>query len=192
MDIIVEHLWKRYGDKQVFQDYSLRIRQGTVSAIMAPSGAGKTTLIRLLAGLETADSGTISGLDGKKVSMVFQEDRLCSHLSAVMNIRFVCDKNISKNQICNELQQVGLGGSELRPVSELSGGMKRRVALVRALLVPYDILILDEPFKGLDEEMKEKVMDYTKEKSSGKTVILVTHDEKEAEYMGGSSPIYRL
>lgn len=185
MDIIVEHLCKRYGEKQIFQDYSVRIREGEVSVIMAPSGEGKTTFIRLLAGLETADSGTISGLDGKKISMVFQEDRLCNHLNAVMNIRLVCDKNVSKEQIYDELQRVGLAGSEIQAVSELSGGMRRRVALLRALLASYDVLILDEPFKGLDDEIKKKVMDYTKQKSAGKTVILVTHDEEEAKYMKG-------
>lgn len=185
MDIVVEHLYKRYGEKQIFEDYSVRIKEGAVSVIMAPSGEGKTTFLRLLAGLETPDSGTVRGLEGKKISMVFQEDRLCSQLNAVMNIRLVCDKNISKKRICEEMYAIGLAGSETQSVSELSGGMRRRVALVRALLAPYDILILDEPFQGLDGQTKKKVMDYTWRKSSGKTVILVTHDEEEARYMKG-------
>lgn len=185
MDITVKNLNKKYKNKAVLEDYSAVIKEGEITVIMAPSGMGKTTFIRILAGLEPADSGTIQGIEGKKISMVFQEDRLCNNLNAVSNVHMVCGKNILKKQICDELDKVGLIGSETQPVSQLSGGMKRRVALVRALMASYDLLILDEPFKGLDEENKKKVMDYTKEKTQGKTVVLVTHEEDEASYMGG-------
>ena len=161
------------------------MKEGCVTSIMAPSGWGKTTLLRILAGLERADEGRIGGLENKKISMVFQEDRLCGNLSAISNIRFVCSKKMPKSQIYEELKKAGLEGEELVPVRKLSGGMKRRVALVRALIVPFDVLILDEPFDGLDDQNKNRMIHYVRERSKGKTVILVTHEKKEAEAMGG-------
>ena len=185
MDIEVINVSKKYGEKEVLRNFSIKIKEGTVTSVMAPSGAGKTTLLRILAGLEKADEGSVIGMENKRIGMVFQEDRLCENLNAVSNIRLVCDSGITVRQIEEELQRVGLSGSERQPVRELSGGMRRRTALVRALLSSYDILILDEPFKGLDEHKKNEVMSYTLEKSMGKTVILVTHDENEAKFMDG-------
>lgn len=184
MDISITNLCKKYGDKQVLHCFSATIKKGTVTCIKAPSGKGKTTLLRILSGLEKADSGSIQGLEDYRISMVFQEDRLCENMSAADNIKLVCGKHFSKEQIMDELKAVGLEGSERQPVRELSGGMRRRTALLRALMASYDILILDEPFQGLDGENKKKIMDYTKLKSEGKTVLLVTHDEEEAGYMG--------
>lgn len=185
MDIVIDHLSKRFGEKEVIKDFSIRIKEGGVTSIMAPSGWGKTTLLRILAGLEKLDEGRIDGLENKKISMVFQEDRLCGNLSCVSNIRLVCNREVQKSRIYEELEKAGLGGEELVLAGKLSGGMKRRVALVRALIVPYDVLILDEPFDGLDDQNKERMIRYVKERSKGKTVILVTHEKKEAEAMGG-------
>lgn len=185
MDIVIDHLSKRFGEKEVIKDFSVRIKEGGVTSIMAPSGWGKTTLLRILAGLEKLDEGRIDGLENKKISMVFQEDRLCGNLSCVSNIRLVCNREVQKSRIYEELEKAGLGGEELVLAGKLSGGMKRRVALVRALIVPYDVLILDEPFDGLDDQNKERMIRYVKERSKGKTVILVTHEKKEAEAMGG-------
>lgn len=186
MDIVISNLSKKFGEKKVIADFSIRIKEGSVLSIMAPSGGGKTTLLRILAGLETADKGRIEGLENRKISMVFQEDRLCSNLSAVSNIRFVCGKKIMESKIYNELEEAGLKGNEKYPVRELSGGMRRRIAIVRALTVPCDVLILDEPFTGLDMENKKRMADYIIKRSEGKTVILVTHDKEEAEAMGGN------
>lgn len=159
--------------------------------MMAPSGAGKTTLLRILAGLEKADSGQIEGLEGLRISMVFQEDRLCENLSASANIRLVRgkkrwgrDKKLEA-KISKAMAAVGLGGCEDQPVREFSGGMRQRTALLRALYSEWDVLFLDEPFKGLDEETKELVIEYTKKQCFGKTVIFVTHDRSEAGKMGG-------
>lgn len=186
MDIIITDLCKKYGEKQVLNHFSCEIKKGVFTCIMAPSGEGKTTLLRILAGLEKADSGSLQGMEDMRISMVFQEDRLCGNLSAIDNVKLVCGRDMPQEQIIRELQAVGLAGSERQPVSGLSGGMRRRTALVRALMASYDMLILDEPFIGLDEENKRKIMDYTKLKCRGKTVLLVTHDEEEAEYMGCS------
>lgn len=191
MDIVINSLSKKYGEKEVIKNFSARIKDGSVLSVMAPSGGGKTTLLRILAGLETADKGDIEGLENKKVSMVFQEDRLCNDLNAITNIRIICGKKnngpkwITDSRIYDELEKSGLKGNEKYPVRELSGGMRRRIAIVRALMADYDILILDEPFAGLDLENKKRMADYIKEKSKGKTVILVTHDKAEAEIMGG-------
>lgn len=191
MDIVINSLSKKYGEKEVIKNFSARIKDGSILSVMAPSGGGKTTLLRILAGLETADKGYIEGLENKKVSMVFQEDRLCNDLNAVTNIRIICGKKtngpkgITDSRIYDELEKAGLKGNEKYPVRELSGGMRRRIAIVRALMADYDILILDEPFAGLDLENKKRMADYIKEKSKGKTVILVTHDKAEAEIMGG-------
>lgn len=161
--------------------------------MMAPSGAGKTTLLRILAGLglEKVDSGQIEGLEGLRISMVFQEDRLCENLSASANIRLVRgkkpwgrDKKLEA-KISKAMAAVGLGGCEDQPVREFSGGMRQRTALLRALYSEWDVLFLDEPFKGLDEETKELVIEYTKKQCFGKTVIFVTHDRSEAGKMGG-------
>lgn len=185
MSIKINQLSKKYAENQVLKDYTASFEEGSITTIMAPSGFGKTTLLRILAGIEKADSGNIIGMENKKISMVFQEDRLCENLSSLSNIRLVCDNSVSKLQIVQNLQAAGLTGIEMQPVRELSGGMKRRVALVRALIVPYDILILDEPFKGLDEENKKNIIQFTKDKCKGKTVIMVTHEEEEVLLMGG-------
>lgn len=188
--IIISHLSKSYGENKVFSDFSAVFERGKTTCIMAPSGAGKTTLLRILTGLETADSGRIEGMDGLKKSMVFQEDRLCENLSVSANIQLVRQKKTwgrdqkEKKEIQEALESVGLAGNGDQQVRELSGGMKRRVALLRALYSDWDILFLDEPFKGLDEETKTQVMCYTKEKCRGKTVIFVTHERSEAEEMG--------
>ena len=133
-------------------------------------------------GLETPDSGTISGLSGLKMSAVFQEDRLCENLSPVSNIRLVAPF-LKKPEIIAAMESVGLSGCFYQPVRELSGGMKRRTAILRALLAEYDVLFLDEPFKGLDAETRRLVIEDTKERSKGKTVILITHEQEDAAAM---------
>ena len=189
--IRISHLSKSYGDHTVFEDFSAVFQKGQTTCMMAPSGAGKTTLLRILAGLEKADSGQIEGLEGLRISMVFQEDRLCENLSASANIRLVRgkkpwgrDKKLEA-KISKAMAALGLGGCEDQPVREFSGGMRQRTALLRALYSEWDVLFLDEPFKGLDEETKELVIEYTKKQCFGKTVIFVTHDRSEAGKMGG-------
>ena len=183
------HLNKSYHDRPVLQDLSLSIPIGQITAVMAPSGVGKTTLLRILMGLETADSGKIEGLDGLRLSAVFQEDRLCANLSPVSNIRLVTGSSLSRQEILSALEQTGLSDCAGQPARELSGGQRRRVALLRALLAPWDLLLLDEPFKGLDTETRKQIMDYVLlhfHKKPGRTALLVTHDESEASYMAGN------
>lgn len=183
LGITIQNLNKSFGEKQVLKDLSLTLPFGKTTALMAPSGSGKTTFIRILMGLEQADSGTITGLDGIRCSAVFQEDRLCENLSSIANIHLVTPKT-SKDLIIDALGQIGLSGCEHQAVRELSGGMKRRVAILRALMSDYDILFLDEPFKGLDASTKELVIGDTRRRCQGKTVLLITHNQEEALAMG--------
>ena len=187
-DIIIKDLCKSFGEKKVLENFSVTFPAGSVSCIMAPSGAGKTTLISIIQVFVKPDSGSISGNE-VPMSAVFQEDRLCEDFNAVSNVRFSCGskKNKkSKEEIVSCLTSLGLGDSLGKPVREFSGGMKRRVAIARALMAEYELLFLDEPFKGLDEELKVSVAEYIRASSAGKTVIAVSHDESEAALLGAT------
>ena len=173
---------KSFGNNTVLNGFSHCFKNGTVTAVLGKSGCGKSTLLNILMGLIKPDSGEVLCPENCRLSAVFQEDRLCENLTASANIRLVTGKRFSKGEIAAELEKVGLVGCENKPVRTLSGGMKRRAALLRALLAEYDVLFLDEPFKGLDIDTKKSVMEYCREKISGKTVVLVTHDETECEF----------
>lgn len=171
---------KHFGDNILFENLNLTLSPGQRYCLMGASGSGKTTLVHMLMGFMKPDVGEIKGITGIRIAAVFQEDRLIEHWDAVKNIRLVCDRSITSKMIQEELKQVGLEEEFGKAVRHYSGGMRRRVAIVRALLAQSDLLILDEPFKGLDEAMKYQVMDYIRTKSEGKTVLLVTHDREEA------------
>ena len=185
----VKHLYKSFGDKVVLRDFSARFPLGAVTSVMAPSGGGKTTLLRILMGLEAADSGTVEGLAGLRQSAVFQEERLCEALSAVANIRLV-NPVLTRGEAEAALSAVGLAGCGNQRVAEFTGGMRRRVAILRALLAQWDVLFLDEPFKGLDEDTKQLVMADTRRRCAGRTVLLVTHDAREADALGAVQVIH--
>ena len=143
-----------------------------MTCIMGKSGIGKSTLLSILMGLEKADEGTVSGMEHQKISAIFQENRLFENLDAVTNIHITTGK--TKEEITGFLKKMELDDIAGKPVS--------RVAIARALLAEYDILIMDEPLQGLDAETKEKVATVIKMQTAGKTVLFVTHDEKEAEF----------
>lgn len=187
-NIVLDRVSKAYDGKVVLRDLSAEFPAGKISCIMAPSGTGKTTLLRILLGLERADSGRIHGLDGVKKSVVFQEDRLCDYLTPISNIRLVAPA-LNESQVLSAMDAVGLLGCEKQPCRELSGGMRRRVALLRALMAEYDVMFLDEPFKGLDAETKAIVMQDTLNRCKGRTVLLVTHDPSEAKAMSAVQTI---
>ena len=174
-----EKIVKKFGENTVLENFSHEFAEGKATAILGRSGGGKTTLLNILMGLLPPDSGEV--VREGQISALFQEDRLCENLTASANIRLVTGKRFSKAQIAEELAAVGLAGCAQKPVRELSGGMKRRTAMLRALLAEYDILFADEPFKGLDEATRAYVMQYFKEKTAGKTVVFVTHDSVESE-----------
>ena len=185
MDVSVVKLNKAFGAHVVLKDVSISFTGGKNTAIMGDSGCGKTTLLRILMGLEAYDSGKIVGVP-EYVSAVFQEDRLLEGFNAVANIAFAADRGVAEKEILSHLDEVGLHESALQSVSEMSGGMRRRVAIVRAVLARKELLLLDEPLKGLDEQTRDKVAAYINRHSSGVTTIMVTHDADEVALMDAS------
>ena len=183
-DIKVAGLRVSYGDKKVFDGFDAVFPEGRLTCVMGPSGCGKTTLLRVLMGFLVPDAGTVESVPRKK-SAVFQEDRLSEDFSVLSNIRMVTGKRVSRETIAAHLGELGLGSELLTPVRELSGGMKRRAAIARAVLFGGDAVFLDEAFKGLDEGTKTLTMDYFLRHTAGKTVVAVTHDPEEAVYMKG-------
>ncbi len=185
MKLLVNDLSKHFGDLPVLNHLSLEMKSGSIYCLMAPSGKGKTTFFRILMGLESADSGQITGLDGIRISAVFQEDRLCETFTPLDNVLLTADPALTRKQVTAELQTLLPLDTMTRPVYTLSGGQKRRTAICRALLAPFDLLILDEPFTGLDEETRMDVIQYLKRKCVGKLVLLSTHQETDVEALGG-------
>lgn len=187
---------KKFGDNTVLDNFSAEFRAGAY-CVTGASGIGKTTLLNIILGLVAPDSGGAavapeeSGTGAEicprgtpfKTAAVFQEDRLCENISAVKNVALVCPKKFDKNIIKEELARVGLSDSLTKPVSQFSGGMRRRVAIVRALIGGADLIIMDEPLKGLDDELKSGIIEYIKEKTAGKIFIFVTHDKNEAKLL---------
>ena len=192
-NVRIKNISKTYGEKQVLSQLSKEFPAGETTVIMGASGCGKTTLLRILLGLEMPDNGEVIGMP-EKVSVLFQEDRLCEDVSAYENIALVLErkrthaqKEAQKHRVEQEAAQVGITAEDLKQnVMELSGGMRRRIALLRALLYETDCVILDEPFKGLDTATKQMVMQYVKEKVATRTTFLVTHEQAEADFFGGN------
>ena len=179
----ISNLTKRFGEKTLFENLNLTVNGPAI--LWAPSGWGKTTLLRILMGLETPTSGTVSGVGN--VGAVFQEDRLCPQLNAVQNVELVLPegKTQYKTQIERDFLRLGLDKTALElPARKLSGGQKRRTALLRALWAESDTLLLDEPFTGMDPETMKKAAALLKERCGGKVVLLATHDESAIQELG--------
>ena len=183
MEIAVKHLCKSFGGRTVLRDLTFTAGPG-ITAVMAPSGTGKTTLLRILLGLERPDSGTVEGLAGKRLTAVFQEDRLLEHLSAEGNLRFVLGRVYDPAAARALLDRLGLPDTGAQPVREFSGGMKRRLALARALLAPFDALALDEPFTGLDPDTKQQAARMINKYTAGKLLLFSTHSQEDAALLG--------
>ncbi|MBE6788559.1 MAG: ABC transporter ATP-binding protein [Ruminococcaceae bacterium] len=183
--IKIQNLSKSFGDKAILKNFSYDFKKTGVVCIKGASGCGKTTLLRIISGLEKADSGNI--LINGKLSYMFQEDRLLSFLTAIENVTCVMDGKASEKKEKAEklLSAVGLSGDINTPVTELSGGMKRRVAFARALAFEPDILLLDEPFNGLDPETRQLILKIVSDISKERLVILVTHDNKDIKALSG-------
>lgn len=186
-DINICNISKAYGSQQVFNDFSLKLNGGGRYCLMAPSGSGKTTLLRLLNHIEQPDSGTIQGLTGP-AGTVFQEDRLCEEYDVITNIMLTAKgdgygkdfRNIKPSEkIRTEASNILPAECLNKKVSELSGGMRRRCAILRALLSDSDVLIMDEPFAGLDEENRKKTATYILDKLEGRTLLVTTHREED-------------
>lgn len=188
--IELKHISKAYNGLPVLRDVSLRFKRGTNYCLMSPSGTGKTTLLRILMGLEHPDEGIVevngtSGPGRLTVSAVFQENRLCESFSPLENVLMCAGRVMKASRVESELLKLLPGECLNRPVSTLSGGMKRRVAVLRALLTPSDLLLMDEPFTGMDEDLKCSVIAYIKEMQGERLLILSTHQEEDVELIRG-------
>ena len=178
--ITIDRLTLSYGRQQVLKDCSLRVETGSRLALMGPSGCGKTSLINVIAGLLTPDSGKVS-VNGK-VSYVFQEPALFPWLTAVDNINVVLSDGPETLPRAEQLlEAVGLSDCRDKYPHQLSGGQKQRIAICRALAYGGDILLLDEPLKGLDADTRDQVSALLRQEWTGKTLLLVTHDPSEAQ-----------
>lgn len=176
MPVRVENVSKNFEGKEVIKNFSLELPKTGIYCLLGASGAGKTTLLRLIAGLDMPDSGRIIGTEGKKISFVFQGDRLLPSSTAFENIAVASSPETAKLW----LKRLELDDAADKKPDKLSGGMARRVALARALAFGGDILLLDEPFKGFDSELKKRVIPYITDFAKNALVVLVTHDEQEA------------
>ncbi len=179
--IIFEGISKGFQEKKVIWNYSLSLESGKVLGIMSPSGSGKSTLFRILLGLEKPDSGSIK-VKGR-ISAVFQDNLLCEEGDVYTNMKMVSSSTKDLNRLAHRL----FDESELhKKCSVFSGGMKRRTAILRALSADYDILLLDEPFAALDDEMRKKAASLIKEEAPNKTIILFTHNEEDIKLLNGA------
>jgi len=184
--ITLKNICKKFDNKVVLCNFSHSF-EGGITIIMGKSGSGKTTLINLILGLLKPDSGEIEYKIGGKTDLkdiqfgvVFQEDRLFESFTALENIAAINEKNALEF-----LKKVKLENEFKKKVYNLSGGMKRRLALARALAVNPDYLILDEPFIGLDKKTKREILDLVKEYGKEIPAIIILHDLPDAKYLDG-------
>ena len=181
--LTIEHLTKQFGEKTLFRDLCLTVEGPAV--LWAPSGWGKTTLLRILMGLDTPTAGRVRGVG--RTAAVFQEDRLCPQLTALQNVTLVLpgSEKQYKEQIEADFQQLGMDAAALAlPAARLSGGQKRRTALLRALWAPSDTLLLDEPFTGMDPDTLAAAAALLRTRCGTKPVLLATHDREAIRLLG--------
>lgn len=185
MDYGCENLRKRYGNQPVLHGVTFACKAGDRICVAAPSGGGKTTLLRILAGLENPEVGSVYGFGGARLAVAFQEDRLCGHLSAVTNAALI-QSHPDREAIAEAMREILPQPCLHQPVRELSGGMRRRAAVARAVLADSDVLLLDEPFAGLDEESRERTAHFILERQGGRLLIFTAHAAREAALLDGA------
>lgn len=215
--LILEDVTVSFGEKKVLDHMNASFDPDRVYCVMGPSGGGKTTLLRVCAGLQETmggrvydrsfpagdireegkgeggiqrkqihqkTSGSKKDVTNRKIGMVFQEDRLCMQLSALNNVLLTADRQYSTETMISLLSEIFPKEALQQPAIELSGGMKRRLAVARAVLSDADSLLLDEPFAGLDEENHERLSRWILQNRNGRLLIVTTHDEADIRRMG--------
>ena len=168
--LCVENVSKSYDSQTVIRNLNAVYEGGETYYLTTPSGSGKTTLLRIMCGLEMPDEGKVDS--GLSYGMVFQEDRLCEDYSALRNVEMVTGSN---ERARKALEQLLNADALHKPCCQLSGGMKRRVALVRAMESESDCVLLDEPFTGMDADTRLRAEAYIKERQRGRILIVATH-----------------
>ncbi|MBQ6541642.1 MAG: ABC transporter ATP-binding protein [Lachnospiraceae bacterium] len=183
MKILALNVSKSFGEKAVLRDVSFTVPEGGTLVLTGDSGSGKTTLLRILIGLERADAGEIRFEERAPASfgVVFQEDRLVETASAMENVRMIDKKSgrPSDDETRAALLELLPEESLKLPVSQFSGGMKRRLAVVRAMLSHGEVLVMDEPLSGLDEENREKVLAFIRKHQLNRPLVLTAHDMED-------------
>ena len=186
--IRLQNITKKYGEQTVLENFSLTINGGERIALIGASGRGKTTLLRIISGLEKTDGGEIE-CNGK-IAFAFQESRLLPWKNARDNILAVLNKE-NAALADKYLDAVGLGDDKSKMPASLSGGMAQRAALARlfafAEATDADVLLLDEPFSALDGDTADKMITLLDNFAKNKTLIIVTHDKKHAEKLGAKT-----
>ncbi len=176
---------KRFGGKRILDGVNLRLDAPGMTALTGASGAGKTTVGRMLLGLDADYEGQISGVP-EAHACVFQEDRLLPQLTAAQNVRFVNPK-LTEARMGAAFAEMGLAGEAGAPVSTLSGGMRRRVGILRALLSGAAFIVMDEPMKGLDAPVAGRAARIIREAMRGRTLLYITHSPEEIDWLGISA-----
>ncbi|HAG08987.1 MAG TPA: ABC transporter ATP-binding protein [Desulfotomaculum sp.] len=190
MLIRFEHVYKTLGKTKVLQDFSFSAEKSKIICLIGPSGCGKTTILQLLAGLEQVDAGRITGTEGLSISYVFQEPRLLPWKTVADNIAFVLREVVSPDRqqelIRKYLTMMGLYDYWNNYPKALSGGMKQRLALCRALAFPHDLLLLDEPFLSLDIPLRLNLVRQVAGmwRNNPRTIVFVTHEIMDALLLG--------
>ncbi|MDK2867632.1 MAG: NitT/TauT family transport system ATP-binding protein [Clostridiales bacterium] len=186
----ISGLGKAFDHRSVLEGVDLTISKREIVSIIGPSGSGKTTLLKLIAGLLTADTGMIER-SYTRLSYVFQEDRLLPWLTVAENVKLVND-SLTEEACTALLAMMRLADSQLLFPSEISGGMRQRVAMARAFAYEPELILLDEPFKSIDQFLRKQLIEdmLTLWRVQGQSVLLVTHDPDEAIAM--SDTIYLM
>ncbi len=183
------NLTHKYGQKTVIKDLNFTFPEKGIVTLTGPSGCGKTTLLRLIAGLERPTGGDLS-VCYQRLSVAFQEPRLLPWLNAEENVKFVLPKDKQGSHFVDELFEVfGLSAHKNTLPEALSGGMRQRISLIRALAVGADLLLLDEPFSALDDACKREAAAFVKNANKNGLTVVVTHDERESELLS-ATPLY--
>lgn len=184
--LTLHNVTRRYGDKTVLEGLTYTFPKRGIVALMGPSGCGKTTLLRLLAGLDRPDGGEVQG-DYTKAAVSFQEPRLLPWLNCEENINIVLSKgNKGPELVSKILEELELSEVKNALPKALSGGMKQRLSLARALAFGGDLLLLDEPFSALDEALKARIAPLIRAANPNGLTVLITHDPNDAALLGAT------
>lgn len=190
---VLDDVTVSFDENKVLDHMDVRLDAGGIYCIMGQSGCGKTTLLRVCAGLQKPTDGRVyymsnsvpgENVGKKKTGMAFQEDRLCMQLSALNNVLLAADHKYSTETIISLFGEIFPKEALQQPAEQLSGGMKRRIAVARAVLSDADCLLLDEPFAGLDEANHERLLRWILQNRNGRLLIVTTHEEADAARMG--------
>jgi len=190
MNLEIRGLHKNFDEVSLYEDFSIDFTAETITCILGPSGCGKTTLLNIIGNIIKTDRGTLIGFDRKVISYIFQDPRLLPWKTVRENIEFALKRDLpsdEREQLTRRfIKLVELEGFENYYPSKLSGGMRQRVSIARAFVYPSDIVLMDEPFKGLDIKLKLNLIQTFSRiwQADKRTVIFVTHDVDEALLLG--------